>query len=108
MSEEALLQAFKEHREESRAEFSKLDAALEKLSDATAQLAQAVVRMEERHERHDEAMRRMGKQIDDHENRVRVLEKIGHVTAGGIKTLLGIAGFVGAIVALVVEWFAGN
>lgn len=105
MTEESrLIQILEDHRKENKAEFSRLGDALTKLSDATADLAQATVKMEARHERHDDAMRRMGKQLDDHEGRIRIIEKDGNYAKGSIKSIIVIAAVVSSLIGASIQF----
>ena len=74
--EAQVIEVLEQHRKETREQFQRIEGAMTKLADAMTQQALAATRMEERHERHDDAMRRMGKQIDDHEVRLRSVETL--------------------------------
>jgi septal ring factor EnvC (AmiA/AmiB activator) len=69
-----ILQALKEHREETRQDLHELRAATVKVADAAAEMGKAMARSEERHAQHEDAVKRMGRELDDHEQRIRDLE----------------------------------
>jgi len=71
---ELILQALKEHREETRQDMHELRQATVKIADAAADMGKTMARSEERHAKHEDAVKRMGRQMDDHETRIRVLE----------------------------------
>jgi len=69
-----ILQALKEHREETRQDLHELRGATVKIADAAADMGKTMARSEERHAQHEDAMKRIGRNLDDHEERIRVLE----------------------------------
>ncbi len=69
-----ILQALKEHREETRQDLHELRAATVKVADAAAEMGKTMARSEERHAQHEDAVKRMGRELDDHEQRIRDLE----------------------------------
>lgn len=69
-----ILQALKEHREETRQDLHELRGATVKIADAAADMGKTMARSEERHAQHEDAMKRIGRSLDDHEERIRVLE----------------------------------
>lgn len=69
-----ILQALKDHRAETRQDMHELRGAVVKIADAAADMGKTMARSEERHGHHEEATRRMGRAIDDHEARLRTLE----------------------------------
>lgn len=69
-----ILQALKDHREETRQDLNELRQATVKVADAAADMGKTMARSEERHARHEDAMRRIGRSLDDHEDRIRALE----------------------------------
>lgn len=69
-----ILQALKEHREETRQDLHELRAATVKVADAAAEMGKTMARSEERHAQHEDAVKRMGRQLDDHEQRLREVE----------------------------------
>lgn len=70
-----ILQALKEHREETRQDLHELRQATVKVADAAADMGKTMARSEERHMQHEDAVRRIGRHLDDHETRIRVLEE---------------------------------
>lgn len=69
-----ILQALKEHREETRQDLHELRGATVKIADAAADMGKTMARSEERHAKHEDAMKRIGRSLDDHEERIRALE----------------------------------
>mgnify|MGYP003145046915 CR=1 FL=1 len=69
-----ILQALKEHREETRQDLHELRQATVKVADAAADMGKTMARSEERHMQHEDAVRRIGRHLDDHEVRIRTLE----------------------------------
>ena len=69
-----ILQALKEHREETRQDLHELRTATVKVADAAADMGKTMARSEERHTQHEDAMKRIGRNLDDHEDRIRFLE----------------------------------
>ena len=69
-----ILQALKEHREETRQDLHELRQATVKVADAAADMGKTMARSEERHAQHEDAMKRIGRHLDDHEVRIRTLE----------------------------------
>lgn len=87
-----------QHRRENKAEFAELRHANAQVADAVSQMAQAMVRAEERHARHDDGIKRIGRQVDDHETRIRAVEGTSNKVVGGWK----VVGIIGTgLVALV-------
>lgn len=70
-----ILNALKEHREETRQDMHELRQAVVKIADAASEMGKTMARSEERHSGHEEATKRMSRCIDDHEDRLRVIEK---------------------------------
>ncbi|MAF34300.1 hypothetical protein CMO91_00470 [Candidatus Woesearchaeota archaeon] len=68
-----------------REQFSALTTALNKMASSVSELSTLVARSEERHLRHDDGMRRMVKQLDDHEARIRQNESYKLEQAGSFK-----------------------
>lgn len=71
-----VIEILEQHRKENLVQFQRIEGVMTKLADAMTQQALSTTRMEERHERQDDALRRMGKQLDDHEIRIRSMEKV--------------------------------
>jgi len=71
-----ILQALKEHREETRQDLHELRTATVKVADAAADMGKTMARSEERHAQHEDAMKRIGRNLDDHEDRLRFLEGV--------------------------------
>lgn len=69
-----ILQALKEHREETRQDLHELRAATVKVADAAAEMGKTMARSEARHMQHEDGMKRIGKVLDDHEVRIRSIE----------------------------------
>lgn len=71
---DTILQALKEHRAETRQDMHELRGAVVKIADAAADMGKTMARSEERHSNHEEVVKRMGRSIDSHETRLRVIE----------------------------------
>jgi DNA repair exonuclease SbcCD ATPase subunit len=69
-----ILQALKEHREETRQDLHELRAATVKVADAAAEMGKTMARSEARHMQHEDGMKRIGRVLDDHETRIRGME----------------------------------
>lgn len=76
MSDHATAQAIRETQKENKEHFDSLRDHLGKLTDGLAVLTTSLARVEERHSSHDQGMKRMGRELDDHEDRIRILEKL--------------------------------
>jgi predicted nuclease with TOPRIM domain len=110
--EAQVLEVLEQHRKETRDQFQRIEGAMTKLADAMTQQAVITTRMEEWHVRQDDAMRRIGKQVDDHENRLRSVEalaitnqtirqtswgtiaKVGAAVGGGAAVFFGLASLI--------------
>lgn len=105
---DTILETINQHRAENRSEFDRLSEALMELSRATTAMATAASRMQERHERHDDAMRVVNKQVEDHETRLRLLERVvtnSIASAHGGWRTITIAASVGAFLVYVILSF---
>lgn len=69
-----ILNALKEHREETRQDMHELRQAVVKIADAASDMGKTMARSEQRHIQHDEANKRIVRNIEDHEARIRVTE----------------------------------
>lgn len=69
-----ILNALKEHREETRQDMHELRQAVVKIADAASDMGKTMARSEERHVQHEDANRRINRNIEDHETRIRVIE----------------------------------
>lgn len=67
--------AIKETRDEAREQSHELRESISTMAQAVADMTTTIARVEERHASHDDGLRRVGKQVDDQEKRIRVLEK---------------------------------
>lgn len=70
-----ILRALDEHRAETRADMKELRSALSTMAEAMAEMGRTMARSEERHASHESGMHRIGHQIDDHEARLRYIER---------------------------------
>lgn len=107
MSEtENIMKAFSDHRREMRGDIGELRQATTDMAKAVADLTTTVARVEERHAKHDDGLRRVGRIIDDHEKRIRDLESTswtrGASIIGGWKVLTIIGGLAVATVGIVI------
>lgn len=71
---DTILQALKDHREETRQDMHELRQAVVKIADAAADMGKTMARSEERHSNHEHTVKRMSQSIDDHEHRLRSVE----------------------------------
>jgi septal ring factor EnvC (AmiA/AmiB activator) len=62
------------HRDEVRSDIKELRDAVVKVADAAAEMGKTMAASEARHMQHEDASKRMGRQLDDHESRIRLLE----------------------------------
>lgn len=69
-----ILGALEDHRKEVRGDMSDLRQATTDMAKAVADLTTTVARVEERHARQDDGLKRLGRTVDDHETRLRVVE----------------------------------
>lgn len=101
-----LLHALEQQREESREQFSELRNATASMAKSVSELTALVARSEERHLRHDDGMKRMGKQVDDHEIRLRSIESgISASTgfqSGSWKTITIVATVVATAISILI------
>lgn len=71
---ETILQALKDHREETRQDMHELRGAVVKIADAAADMGKTMARSEERHSNNEEVVKRLARSVDDHEIRIRGTE----------------------------------
>ena len=106
-SNDPLLHALDQQREESREQFAELRKATAELTKSVSSFGALVARSEERHIRQDDGLKRMGKQLDDHEQRIRNVESNGLVqrgyVSGGWKAVTVIAAIVSFAVGVGVK-----
>lgn len=62
------------HRDEVRSDIKELRDAVVKVADAAAEMGKTMAASEARHMQHEDASKRMGRQLDDHESRIRAIE----------------------------------
>ena len=103
-SNDPLLHALDQQREESREQFAELRKATAELTKSVSSFGALVARSEERHIRQDDGLKRMGKQLDDHEQRLRTVESNGQVqrgfVLGGWKVVLSVSAIVSLAVTV--------
>lgn len=75
MSDSAVIEALKEQGRETRQRLDTLSGAMTEMAKAVSALTTTIARVEERHEAQGELVRRIGSESNDHEQRLRVLEK---------------------------------
>lgn len=96
--------ALQDYQEENRQQLSELRKSTTAMATAVADLNTTIARVEERHAHQDDGMKRIGKQLDDHENRLRKLEgsQAGARMAflGGWKVLVTIGGVMSLVAAI--------
>ncbi len=105
-SNDLLVQELREHRKVSSAQHSELRTAVVDMAKSVSELTVVVARSEERHLRQDDGLRRIGKQVDDHELRIRTVETNGSTqrgyVSGGWKVATVVATVIGAAVSCAV------
>lgn len=70
-----VLRQLAEHRSETREDMKELRHATTKMADALSEMSQTMVRSEERHSAHEHTMTRIGGVLDDHEGRLKMIER---------------------------------
>lgn len=107
-SNDPLLHALHQQREESREQFTELRAATAELTKSVSSFGALVARSEERHLRQDDGLKRMGKQLDDHELRLRVVESSSSTqkayVSGGWKVATVVAAIVSCAITVGVKF----
>lgn len=76
MSGDQVIDALREQGRETRQQLAQLREAMTVMAKSVSDLTTTLARVEERHARQDDILRRLGKQTDDHEQRLRQLEKV--------------------------------
>lgn len=99
---EAIRQELQAQRAEVNSQLGSMGQSMTKMADSVSDLAVTLSRVEERHARHDDAVKRIGRHVDDHEDRLRTLERRGDAATGGVKSALIIMSGVGVALTLVV------
>lgn len=69
-----ILKALHDHREETRQDMHRLHDAVVKIADAASDMGKTMARSEERHVQHEDANRRINRNLEDHETRIRGIE----------------------------------
>lgn len=72
------------------------------MAKSVSELTVVVARSEERHIRQDDGLKRIGKQVDDHEIRIRTVESNGSTQRGYVSGGWKVATVVAAIVSCAV------
>lgn len=107
-SNDPLLHALEQQREESREQFSELRTATAELTKSVSSFGALVARSEERHLRQDDGLKRMGKQLDDHESRIRLVETDSitqkSYAIGGWKVATVVAAVISAAVTIGIKF----
>ncbi|SHG33633.1 hypothetical protein SAMN02745753_03719 [Marinomonas polaris DSM 16579] len=101
-SNDLLVQELREHRKVSSAQHSELRTAVVDMAKSVSELTVVVARSEERHLRQDDGLRRIGKQVDDHELRIRTVETVSLTQKGYVSGGWKVATVVAAIVSCAV------
>jgi hypothetical protein len=99
---ELLVQELREQRKVSSAQHSELRTAVVDMAKSVSELTVVVARSEERHLRQDDGLKRIGKQVDDHEIRIRTVETNGFTQRGYVSGGWKVATVVAAIVSCAV------
>lgn len=125
MSDSAVIETLKEQGKETRQRLDTLSGAMTEMAKAVSALTTTIARVEERHEAQGELVRRIGRESNDHEQRLRVLEKavdpeqvkkndqrigelerVRYSAAGSWKTLAAVGGIVGIVVTAGIQLIA--
>lgn len=96
---ELLLRELQEQRKVSSNQHSELRTAVIDMAKSVSELTVVVARSEERHIRQDDGLKRIGKQVDDHEVRIRATERQTTSDSGFVKGSWKVATVVAAIVS---------
>lgn len=78
------------HQEENRQQLSELRESTSEMAKAVSSLTTTIARVEERHASQDDGLKRVGKQVDDHETRIREIENNKQAIKGGWKVVAAI------------------
>lgn len=104
---QVITKVLENHQEENRQQLSELRESTTAVARAVSGLATTIARVEERHARQDDGLKRIGKQVDDHEGRLReladdvtALQGDRRALAGGWKVIAVIGGVVAAAATL--------
>lgn len=96
-------------RQEMRQQFTQLTAATNEIASSVSKMTALVARIEERNVSHDDGMRRLGKHIDDHEERIRTVERSAltqtSYMAGTWKVVTIVAAVVSVVVGVAARFF---
>lgn len=76
MSDSSAIAALTEQGKQTQRELAGLSQATTMMAQSISELTTMLARVEERHSSQDEMVRRIGKESDDHETRIRALEKV--------------------------------
>lgn len=69
-----IVELIEAQRRENREQFKELRSATTSMAESVSRLTTTFARMEERHISHDDGMKRLGKVVDDHAERIRIME----------------------------------
>jgi hypothetical protein len=100
------LDSFKEliaaQRIENKEQFAEQRRATTELVKSVSELSSILARSEERHLRHDDGVKRIGRVLDDHEDRIRRVESRTSKAFGGWKalTVIGSCAAAGITIAM--------
>ncbi|RDL44351.1 hypothetical protein DN730_08075 [Marinomonas piezotolerans] len=89
-------------RQEVRQQFTQLTAATNEIASSVSKMTALVARIEERNVSHDDGMRRLGKLLDDHEERIRIVERNALTQTSYVAGTWKVVTIVAAIVSVVV------
>ena len=95
-------------RAENKEQFSEQRQATTRLAESLSELSSILARSEERHLRHDDGVKRIGRVLDDHEHRLRKAEARGVTVAVGWKAVTIIGSIVATIVTLGLNHWGGK
>ncbi|MEL0623836.1 hypothetical protein V6238_12110 [Marinomonas arenicola] len=90
---------------EFKEQFAEQRRAMTKLVDSISELSSVLARSEERHLRHDDGVKRIGRVLDDHEIRIRKNESTNVTAVGGWKAITFIGSFVAAVITIALNYW---
>lgn len=92
-------------RIEFKEQFAEQRRAMTKLVDSISELSSVLARSEERHLRHDDGVKRIGRVLDDHEVRIRRNESRNITVVGSWKALTVVGSFVVAAITVALNYW---
>tara|TARA_R110001606_G_scaffold71219_1_gene162915 strand:- start:10233 stop:10562 length:330 start_codon:yes stop_codon:yes gene_type:complete len=103
------LDSFKEliaaQRIENKEQFAEQRRATTELVKSVSELSSILARSEERHLRHDDGVKRIGRVLDDHEDRIRIVESRSSKAFGGWKALTIVGSCAVAVITIAMNYW---